>query len=237
MTPSVLLVHSPLLGPSSWAAVAAIATDRGRETALPDLTGVADARPPMWEVLVAMAAAAGASLAPPIVVTGHSGAGAFLPEIGRRLGDRVGALVFVDAVVPPRSGSHRTSPALTQMLDGQTTGGALAPWLDWWPADLVEALLPDAADRAALAADMPTLPRAFYDEAVPTPDGWADGPCAYLRLSAAYDAELAEAAARGWARSAIDANHLSVLTEPDRVLDALEALLDRLPAPPPAPSR
>jgi len=114
------------------------------------------------------------------------GAGVFVPEIGRSFGNRMGLLVFLDAVVPPPQGMHFTSAAIKRLLDEKTPTGALPRWLDWWPPGVVAARLPNPSDRAALAADMPVLPRSFYEEAVPLPGGWSDWRCGYLKLSTAY---------------------------------------------------
>lgn len=225
MTFSWLLVHSPLLGPSSWGPVEARLAARDRPVVVPDLTVVADASPPAWRRLVEAAVAAAVTLPPPVAVVGHSGAGAFLPAIGGRIGDRLGALVFVDAVVPPPAGAHQTSSALSRLLDDHTVDGRLRPWLDWWPEETVRRLLPAAADRSALRSDLPRLPRGFYDEAVPVPRSWSTWRCAYVRLSPAYQDEFAEAAARGWASRAVDGDHLSPYTDPGRVIAAIEGLL------------
>ncbi|HEX2029190.1 MAG TPA: alpha/beta hydrolase [Nitriliruptorales bacterium] len=224
MANSFLLVHSPLLGPSSWAATAGVLVDRGCEVAVPGLTGVAEAAPPLWQRFIDGATMATERLQAPIVVVGHSGAGAFLPAIAEHLGDRLSALVFVDAVVPPHGGAHETPSALQSLLDEQTVDGRLRRWLDWWPEDVVGQLLPDPSERELLRRDMPQLPRSYFDEAVPVPDDWSRRPCAFLKLSHAYQAEYVEAGARGWTRQKIDGNHLSILTEPARVVDAIEAL-------------
>lgn len=224
--PSFLLVHSPLLGPSSWRAVAGLLGARGSEVAVPDLTGVTDAGSGSTvDDLLRRAVVAGTGLPPPVVVVGHSGAGAFLPAVGDGLGGAPAALVFVDAVLPPRRGAHVTSPDLVRLLDANTVDGRLRPWLDWWPEDTVARLLPDADDRHDLRRDMPRTPRALYDEAVAVPDGWSAWRCAYLRLSRAYDDEYEEAGARGWPRRSLDADHLATVTRPDLVVDAIDGLL------------
>lgn len=225
METSLLLVHSPLLGPSSWAATAGVLAGRGYVVVTPDLTTAVTADPPRAPRFVADAVAGASDLPGPVAVVGHSGAGAFLPAIGAALGDRLGALVFVDAVVPPRHGVHETSARLRALLDEQTTDGVLRRWLDWWPAATLAELLPGAVDRELLGADLPRVPRAFYDEAVPVPDGWSAWPCAYLRLSAAYDAESEDAVERGWLRGELDLDHLAIHTRPGAVADALTSMV------------
>ncbi len=219
MALALLLVHSPLVGPSSLERMAERAEQRGHPVALPDLTAIADAEAP-HDVYVSTAVAAGTALPAPRVVVGHSGAGAFLPLIAAAV-EPTALTVFVDAVVPPSSGSHRTPIRLIELLDAHTVGGRLQPWLDWWPADIVVDLLPEPADRDALRADMPGVPRSFYARSVPMPPGWADRPCGYVQLSTAYEGERAEASARGWPTVLVDGTHLSVRTHPDLVLDAI----------------
>ncbi len=63
-----------------------------------------------WRALVDTAVAAAWKLSGPIAAIGHSGAGAFLPAIGQRIGQPRGLLVFVDAVIPPRGEAHITRP-------------------------------------------------------------------------------------------------------------------------------
>ncbi|NND76342.1 MAG: alpha/beta hydrolase [Ilumatobacter sp.] len=230
MASSLLFVHSPLVGPSSWARVAKVARDaRGGRVTVPDLTGIASMRQEWTDWYVTAAARAATPRSGEVVVVGHSGAGVFLPAIAAELGAR--ATIFVDAVVPPGDGPHHTSPALAELLDRQTDAGLLRPWLDWWPDDVVERLLPDGADRAALRADMPRLPRAFYDEPVAVPDGWTDRPNCYVQLSPAYDDDRRRAHEWGWPVSAFDGTHLSVITDPGRVFAAIVDVVEQIARP------
>ncbi len=214
----VLLVHSPLVGPSSMARLAHAA---GHTALLPDLTGIADRSPPRWPWYIEAAIEAAGDRDVRAVV-GHSGAGVALPQIGLRLG---APLVFVDAVLPPASGAHRASSGLLELVAANTGhDGRLKPWLDWWPAETVERLVPEPPDRAELRADMPRLPADFYAEPVAVPDGWTTHPSGYLRLSAAYDHELNEASERGWPSRSLDGTHLDPFTRSARVLEAIEEL-------------
>ena len=179
------------------------------------------------ERYVSTAAASAAQLDPPIAIVGHSGAGAFLPAIGLQAGDRP-CLVFVDAVVPPTRGTHGTSEKMRALLDRHSEGGLLRKWIDWWPPEVTAQLLPDPDDRETLAADMPQVARSFYERDVPVPDHWSESPCAYLRLSRAYDEDLRQAVFLRWPVAQLDATHLSTHTEPDLVLDTILDLVDRL---------
>ncbi len=167
VTASLLFVHSPLVGPSSLRRLADLAATGGSEVAMPDLTPMATAAH-LHEDYTNRAIEAAGDLASPVAVIGHSGAGPFLPTIGAAVGPEA-VLVFVDAVVPPQFGSHRTPEAMKEMVDQQTVNGTLRQWLDWWPPEVVAEILPDPADREQLASDMPSLPPAFYDYGVAVP--------------------------------------------------------------------
>lgn len=228
MDGSLLLVHSPLVGPSSWGPLAEAAIQRGIDVVRPDLTGIAEVVPPKWPYFVAGAVDAAHALSDTIVV-GHSGAGTVLPVIGEQLGDRLSALVFVDAVVPPLGGVYRTPAGMVGLLDEKTTDGILLKWLDWWPAEDAEELLPRPEDRTAVAADMPRLPRSFYEEEVSVPQSWSEAMrCGYLKLSDAYDEEFAEAQARRWPRHELEGTHFSIYTDAETVLNGLLELLGEI---------
>lgn len=226
----MLLVHSPLVGPSTWrpAARRLVRMTGIAEVRVPDLTAISGAGPPYWESFVEHALASVSDVEENVVVVGHSGAGVYLPLIAHRLGNRFGCLLFVDAPVPPRNGVHRTAAEMMTLLDEQTEGGILRKWWDWWPADALSAAIPDPGLQETLRAEMPRVPRALYDEAVPIPDGWTDWPCAYIKLSAAYDADAYEAMQRGWPSIAVDGHHLTLVTEPDRVIDGITSMIGAL---------
>jgi hypothetical protein len=222
---SLLFVHSPLTGPSALRPLADVAAAGGADVALPDLTVAVDSEQP-HQAYIAIASDAARVLPPPIAIVGHSGAGAFLPTIAATISGET-VLVLVDAVVPPRVEPFRVSEAMKELLERQTEDGLLRPWLEWWPRDVLAALLPGPAARAALVADMPQVPRSFYDHPVPQPAGWDEQPCGYLQLSAAYDADREQAVARGWPTQRLQATHLAAHTAPADVLVAILNVIDQ----------
>lgn len=223
---SILLVHSPLVGPSSLARLADAAADADLRVSLPDLTSIAQSDSP-HDDFCRLAVDAGRTMNAGPLVVGHSGAGAFLPAIGSAIGSIAG-LVFVDAVVPPTAGVHTTSPGMREMLDSVTEDGVLRRWLDWWPEETIVDLLPNESDRVELEADMPHVPRSFYDFDVKVPTGWSQYGCGYLMLSDAYAAELQEAGERGWPTARLDSDHLAPHTQPGSVLREVLQLARRI---------
>lgn len=224
---TLVLVHSPLVGSSSWRPFDDIARARGCDVVRPDLTGVVDAERPHWRDLVDTAVDSTSDRAD-LIIVGHSGAGAILPAISHRLMDRLRAVVFVDAIVPPVAGEHRTSEQFLRFLDDNTVDGRLLQWLDWWKPEIVSELVRSPQQLEELRSDMPRLHRSFYDAPIPMLEGWSSGPCAYLQLSRAYDEESRTAKALGWPRAVIDGSHLSIFTDPAAVLDAVENLVDEV---------
>jgi hypothetical protein len=86
-------------------------------------------------------------------------------------------------------------------------------------------LLPDPVIRERFTAGCPPLPLAMFTEAHPSAPGWPDAPCAYLRLSEAYEDEAARAAGLGWPVIRLASHHLALLTDPAVIAEALSQLL------------
>jgi pimeloyl-ACP methyl ester carboxylesterase len=110
-TAPFVLVHSPLLGPSAWEWVGRELEQRGRAAVVPSLLGVAHEPYPTWREACEAVAAASAKRARTVVLVGHSGAGSLLPAMAGRLSGGVAAMVFVDAFLPPPSGTAHLIPA------------------------------------------------------------------------------------------------------------------------------
>ena len=161
-----------------------------------------------------------------VCLVGHSGAGAILPVVASDLPRKPAAIVFVDAVLPGR-GPYRCEDTFYGTVSAKSVDGLLPRWSSWWPEETMTDLLPDEGLRKKALADQPQVPLSYYDDAIPMPR-WADWPCGYVRLSAAYDAERRQAVGRGWPTVAIDATHLAVVTHPADVLAAIDAVVGQL---------
>jgi hypothetical protein len=203
-----LLVHSPLVGPSTLRPLAGQLEVLGWTTVVPDLRN-AIGSPQEFAAAVHI-------VEPAELVVGHSGAGAFLPMIAQETNAR--ATVFIDAVLPHADGPHSPSNDFTALLDRlDVTDGLLPPWTDWWPPEVMARLVPDDELRLRLVDEIVRVPRSFYDTPIDVPRGWNTRPAAYLQLSPAYDDEAARASQWGWPIARLIGQHLDVTVRPDVV--------------------
>jgi hypothetical protein len=211
------LVHSPLVGASTWRWVAAELSRQGNEVA------IIAVRPQRvvegWPEFVAEAAGQLAAAGPAILV-GHSGAGPLLPQIAAAAGGA--PLLFVDAGLPPEHGDVELMPAeLLTELHGLAIDGVLPPWSDWFGPDVLRELVPDEDKRQIIAAELPRLPVSYFASRVPAPPGWAAAGGGYIQLSGAYSADAAEAARRGWPVIERHGGHLDIVTRPTEIAAAI----------------
>jgi hypothetical protein len=223
----VVLVHSPLVGASSWQPVARVLRAEGFDVAVPSLAGLADAPPPRWRFAVdRVLDAIGAGN--DVVLAGHSGAGVLVPAVVGRLGDAVTTVVLVDTPVPARARVVTPVPAeFREFLAGLAADdGRLPTWSHWWDEAVMTDLVPDARLRAELEADMEPLPLAYFDEEVPVPAGWEDRRIVYVHLSDAYGEDAATARERGWEVVELPGRHLDIATRPELVADVLRREAD-----------
>lgn len=218
-----VLVHSPLVGPRTWAPVARELERRGCRAVVVSLL-TPDGAPPLdWRQCVEAVEGSVQTLVDPIVLVGHSGGGLLLPVIADAVAPPVAGLVFVDSAVPARTGETPVvPPRFLDDLRSLAVEGVLPPWSTWFGEGVMRDLVPDDALRGALAQEMPSLTLAFLEQAIPSPVGWDRLPCTYLLLSDAYSEAAAEARQRGWHVEEIsDGQHLHIVVAPEAVADAL----------------
>lgn len=223
----VVLVHSPLVGPSTWDALAEAFPARDYTVLVPDLTASLSEGPPYWSRQID--AIRDCAATEPVILVGHSGAGALLAAASGHL-EHVRGYLFVDAGLPHpgQSWMETAPPEVVRQIRAMVTDGWLPPWSEWWGRDGLAELLPDPIVRERFAAACPRLPFAMFEEHQPFTPGWPDAPCAYLRLSQAYREQAQQAKALGWPVSELELHHLAVLTSPDLVLDPLLELMQKL---------
>jgi hypothetical protein len=223
----VALVHSPLVGPTTWREAALGLRALGYPRVETPAASAWEVEPPYYSGL-ASRIAAGLDGGPWVLV-GHSGAGGLLPAIAEALPGGAGMMIFVDAVLPHpgKAWLDTAPPALSAMLRARARGGLAPAWPDWFPAGVLGRLLPDAEVRAAFEAEARTVPLAYLEERAPVT---ANGPASrgYLQLSPGYEAEADAAAAAGWTVAREALHHLAMIAEPDKVAAALHRLIEAL---------
>lgn len=219
----LVLVHSPIVGPLTWALVAEELRGRDVDVVVPPLTDRDDSEEPYWKQHARSVAEGFRGLAQetPVLVA-HSSAGPLLPAIGQEVGGPA-AYIFVDASLPEHNGSRLERlaaelPAAAAALRDALASGQAAP--DWSEADLREEI-PDARLRQGVLTELkPRLAR-FYEEPIPVFEAWPDAPCGYLQFSPAYDAPGAQARECGWPYRRLEGGHFHMLVDPRAVASAL----------------
>ncbi len=232
MSHSFVIVHSPLIGPYSLQPLAAQLQHQGHKIVIPSLlpalrrsSGFANAI-----ALRVREAVSETDVADPLVLIGHSAAGAFLPVISSHLDREVQASVFVDARLPRRDASlaDDDSPEEAQRRQEMAEDRLLPPWSEWFGEGAMTEVIPQDDKRKRFVAELQPIPIALFDEKISFSSNWPDAPCAYLRLSEFYKPLAREALAKGWAVIEIDGQHLQALTHPEEVADLLLEVLDQL---------
>jgi hypothetical protein len=228
MAHTIVLIHSPLLGPGIWRKLAPLLTERGFTVVVPDLRRALDAKPPFYASLVRSIVEQVPNSSHAMAAVAHSGAGALLPAVATALGGLEAAL-FVDALLPhPGRSWFDTAPALlAQRLVSLARNGSLPPWNQWWPEGAIEALLDDPEDAAQFTDELQAIPLANFEEQAPEMSIPATVRCSYLQLSDGYSSEAEKAVALGWRLRRLALNHLAMLTDPREVAEEIRHLLER----------
>ncbi|MFD1323127.1 hypothetical protein [Micromonospora sonneratiae] len=230
--PTLVLIHSPLVGPGTWLPVAAELRARGYQVVVPAVSAVTEAEPPYYRWLADRVRedVDSVGVSDRVMLIGHSGAGALLPVIGAGLPGGAYGAVFVDAMLPhPGTSWFANAPAaLVGQLRDLAVDGRLPPWHRWFPAEVIQALLPDEQQREHFIAELRRLPLAYFAEPAPSVPEWSPQRCAYLQLSDGYDPEAAEAQRRGWTVRHEPADHLALLTQPGRISTVLDQTIRML---------
>ena len=227
-----VLLHSPLLGPLTWRAVAEDLQGRGVVAEAPAWWPLAEVQGEFYRTLATdLAQTIDAVGAAPVTLVAHSGAGALVPALAAALSAPVAGTILVDAILPhPGLCWLDTAPeGLRQDLTLGSQGGELPSWDGWWPPGALERLVPDTRLRRDLLAELGPLPLAYFEEVAP-PGGLA-GPGAYLQLSGAYEDQAQGARTLGWRARRLQLNHLSPLTAPREVAASVFALGQALAEP------
>jgi hypothetical protein len=216
-----VLVHSPSVGPATWAPVADRLRAAGATALVPSLLDVAESPPPFWPRVVELVRSAISSLPDgrPIILAAHSNAGLFVPLIVEAATRPVACCVFVDAALPARSEATPVAPPdLIEFLRRRVgDDGRLPPWTAWWDESDVAPMFPDPQTRKLVEAEQQRLPLAYYQQMIPVPPGWDRRPCRYLLFGPPYDEVADDARDRGWEVTHLPGEHLHEIVAPDDV--------------------
>lgn len=218
----LVLLHSPLVTSATWRAVASELVALGHDVTVPELEPGATSLGP--RAVVASFAAQIPSVEGTTLVA-HSGAGPLLDLVAHELDVRDAGLVFVDAGLPPLEGTTPVMPAAyLEPLRALARDGWLPPWSTWFGSTAMEELIRDPRVRDELTGAMPPVPLSYLEasvEALPSAPPAARG---YVRTSEAYEDDAREARSRGWPTVELTGTHLSLVTEPTLVANAILAV-------------
>src|SRR5690242_7579859 len=100
--PVLVLIHSPLVGPFTWAPVAGELRRQGIDVAVPTLDSSTATGSPYWKqhALAVERALEPVAQQRSLILAGHSGAGMLLPAVRRLTGRTIVGYLFVDAGIP-----------------------------------------------------------------------------------------------------------------------------------------
>jgi hypothetical protein len=214
-----VLIHSPLVGPSTWNWVADELRDGGDDVVVPTI-----ARKSLlggWNAVVSEVASQVSGTTGAVFVA-HSGAGPLLPSIVEQSGAIDPALIFVDAGIPLVVGETSLMPAeLLEELTSLARDGELPPWSEWFGPDTMSMLIPDATKRRRVMSDLPRLPLLYFTGSVPEVRPWPAACNGYVLLSEGYVVDANEARKRGWTVVEAMGEHLDIVTRPRAVAEAI----------------
>jgi pimeloyl-ACP methyl ester carboxylesterase len=158
---------------------------------------------------------------PDAIWVGHSAAGMLLPACARML--NAGGLVFVDASLPPATGTAAPvdAPFMEFVRGLPLDGDRLPAWSEWWGKDAIATLMPDPNERRQFDLELPRLKLAWFDDAVEVPD-WRALRAGYVQTSRRFAHDAATARAHGWPVEVLDGTHLHPLLAPRETAAAIE---------------
>ena len=219
MSPRLVVLPSPLLGPATYAPLAAALTAGAMATTVAELPDRDFSPSEVLSCFRSQVADQGAT-----VVVAHSNAGYYAPAAALDLGVPT---IFMDAALPAvgESETRLAPPAFAEFIGSLALcNGLLPPWPLWWDRADVAALFPDDDWIDLVIREAPRLSPAYFTTPLQVPRGWEVRPAAYLAFGDTYAAELAFARSAGWVVRQEAGHHLTHLAEPDRVADVVVEL-------------
>lgn len=226
------LLHSPLVGGLTWRLVADQLRRLDRVVFTPTLSDFPDVNEPYWKQHSDSVARSLTEIPKDVALTlvAHSGAGPLLPAIRQSIPNPVHAYIFVDAGIPVK-GATRLDLMRSEDADWANEfqkelehGGRFPTW----SVDDLREVVPDESLRIKLASELRPRGLDFFTEPIPVFDAWPDAPCIYIRFSAAYQWDFAQARQAGWPTYELQAGHFYMLVEPSQVTQLIVNAVDDL---------
>ena len=219
-----VLVHSPLVGTYTWQNVAELLRALGNIVYVPDLQDSPDHPQPYWKQEVDSLDLSDDEL----ILVGHSGAGALLPALSKKL--KTKALIFVDAVLLFTLSTRldllqQESNAFATAFEAHLQNGGRFPE---WTDEQLNTLIPDETIRKKLIADLRPRSLDFFTERIDVPDNWYHLPCGYIQLSDNYERYAKDAMARQWHVKRHLTNHFAMLTHPTKVAQLILEMTEQI---------
>lgn len=212
-----VLIHSPLVGPSTWSLVADEFRQRGLIAILPALHDSLAIKQPYWQQHAASIAKALADVPKSVrlILVAHSGAGPLLPAIRQSIPNPVHAYIFVDAGIPQHDATRldlmrMENAAWANEFQQELEQGGRFPA---WSFDDLQDVIPDGSLRAEMVSELRPRGLDFFTEPIPVFDGWPDAPCVYIQFSESYDWDAAQANQFGWPTYKVVAGHFHMLVD------------------------
>lgn len=230
MNATVVLIHSPLVGPDTWSLAGESLTIHGVPVVIPNIRSHTSA-PVHWHRHAGDVADALAHIPQNrrLALVAHSGAGLLLPAIREMIPHPITGYIFVDAGIPVDGLSRldlirHESVEMANQLEVHLESGGYFP--EWTEDDLREDV-PDDALREKLIGDLRPQPLRFFTESIPVSSSWPDAPCSYVQFTSTYQVYADRALAAGWPVHRIEGGHFHMLVDPDAVATTIRRLLDR----------
>jgi len=216
---SFLLLHSPVVGPTTWKWVSEELWGMGHEAEILVISPSATFRG--WEAVVTEVVSQVSDKEDAVFVA-HSGAGPLLPTIVDRCNARGSSMVFVDAGIPAMTSATPLMPEdLLQQLSAIAVDGLLPPWSQWFGRDMMASLVPDSKKRELIELELPRIPLSYFYGSIPPLRKWPADRSGYVLLSDAYVDDAEEARRRGWPVAELPGEHLDLVARAPAVAEAV----------------
>ncbi len=213
----IVLIHSPLVGPSSLRPTAEVLTNRGYTVCVPTPSPPAAETP--WHAWPQSLLDVLPDLKNPILV-GHSAGGLIAARLASAL--NASAFICLDAMMPPEGGPVPPveQEFLTFVQSLPIQDGLLPVWTDWWEGEVLGAATIAPELKRTFLAEQPRLSPDWFADSFDMPD-WSASPRGYLQTSPVFADEAQRAKALGWPVVSLTGTHLHPMLAPGETATAL----------------